>query len=308
MTKDQPPPSPPYVGYPMYHPEAPIDWSRHRQTVLQNRKFIVYVTVASALFATAIAFLLTPTYRAETLLAPVTEEKGEGLRTLAGQFGDLAAIAGINIGPAKDRTAEYIAALKSRSLFVTFAREHSLIPVLFAGKWDAQNKRWRDGADAPTESEAFDVWDKEIRWIAQDKRTGLVTVAIEWTDPVLAAKWANDLVKHVNARLRAGAVDEADKSIDYLQRQLPSTNSVEMQQALYRLIEAQAKKKLIATTREEYAFTMIDPAVTPEKRHAPKRTRIVVLGIFLGLFAGIAIAHVVSSRENDERVSNRDRA
>jgi hypothetical protein len=232
--------------------------------------------------------VLPPVYRAEVLLAPVTEEKSEGLGALASQFGDLAALAGVNLGTRKDKTAEYIAALKSRALSVSFIKEANVMPVLYSGKWDEEKKAWKNPGAAPTEWKTFELWDKDIRSVTQDKRTGLVTLAIEWEDPALAAKWANAFVGHVNARLRAEAVDEADRSIAYLEKQLPQTSSVEVQQAIYRLIEAQTKKKMIASTRAEYAFTTIDPAVTPERHARPKKLSVVAAGLLLGLFVAVA--------------------
>jgi uncharacterized protein involved in exopolysaccharide biosynthesis len=287
----------------MYPPEEPIDWAGYWRVLVEQKKLIGIITAASTLSALLIAFLLPPVYRAEVLLAPVTEDKSEGLGALAGQFGDLAALAGVNLGTRKDKTAEYVAALKSRALSTSFIREANLMPVLYSNKWDEQKKAWKNPDDAPTEWKTFELWDKDIRSVAQDKRTGLVTLAIEWEDPALAAKWANALVSHVNARLRAEAVDEADRSIAYLEKQLPQTSSVEVQQAIYRLIEAQTKKKMVASTREEYAFITIDPAVTPDARTAPKRVRMIVLGLFIGLFVGISIAVFMQRQHRAQRTS-----
>jgi uncharacterized protein involved in exopolysaccharide biosynthesis len=281
----------------MYPPEEPIDWGAYWKILVEQRKLIGIITAATTLIALVIAFVLPPVYRAEVLLAPVAEDKAEGLGALAGQFGDLATLAGVNLGTRKDKTAEYVAALKSRALSVSFIKEANVMPVLYSGKWDEEKKAWKNPGDAPTEWKTFELWDKDIRSVTQDKRTGLVTLAIEWEDPALAAKWANALVSHVNARLRAEAVDEADRSIAYLERQLPQTNSVEVQQAIYRLIEAQTKKKMMASTREEYAFTTIDPAVKPERRHRPVRSVLVLVAMLLGAAAGV-IAAVIASRKN----------
>jgi uncharacterized protein involved in exopolysaccharide biosynthesis len=304
MAKDQPPtqsPPPPYPGYPapfvVYPPEEPIDWGEYWLVIVKNRKLIGIITAASTLIALLIAFLLPPVYRAEVLLAPVSQDKSEGLSAIANQYGDLAALAGINLGPSKDKTAEYIAALKSRSLSVSYIKEANLMPILFASKWDAEKKQWKDNTDAPTEWKAFELWDKNIRLVNLDKRTGLVTLIVEWKDPVLAAKWANDFTRHVNTRLRTEAVEEAEKSIAYLEKQLPTTNSVEVQQAIYRLIETQTKKKMIASTREEYAFTTIDPAVTPERKHRPRRTMLVFTGLLLGLAGSVIVAIIVGRRK-----------
>jgi uncharacterized protein involved in exopolysaccharide biosynthesis len=298
MTKpNEPPQTPPqFPGYPVpliYQPQEPIDWSWYWRIIVDQRKLIAAVTVASTLIATAIALLITPTYRAEVLLAPVERDSAQGLSALAGQFGDLASLTGLNLGSRKDKTAEYVAALKSRALSVAFIKENKLMPVLFADKWDTANKHWNDSSNAPTEWKAYEKWDENIRRVAQDRRTGLVTLAIEWKDPALAAQWANELVKEVNTRLRLEAVKEADQSISYLEKQLPQTNSVEVQQAIYRLIEGQTKEKMIASTREEYAFTTIDPAVTPEKKHRPRRAAIVLAGLLLGLITAVGVVLVI---------------
>src|SRR4030066_2274740 len=119
-----PPPGPP--GYPppqgMYM-EEPINWSEYWQVLVEHRKLIGIITAASTLLATATAFLLTPLYRAEVLLAPVSEERAGSLSSLTGQFGDLAALAGVNLGSNKDKSAEAIAAPKSRSLATHFSKD-----------------------------------------------------------------------------------------------------------------------------------------------------------------------------------------
>jgi uncharacterized protein involved in exopolysaccharide biosynthesis len=270
--------------------EEPINWHEYWQVLVEHKKLIGIITAASTFLATATAFLMTPIYRAEVLLAPVSEERAGSLSSLTGQFGDLAALAGVNLGANKDKTAESIAALKSRSLSVAFMEKENLKPILFPRKWSTENKKWKDQDDVPTDWEAFEIFDKDIRAVSVDKKTGLVMLAIEWKDPALAAKWANSLVRQVNTRLRNEAIEESEKSTAYLEKQLASTSSVEIQQAIYRLVEAQAKKKMIANAREEYAFNVIDPAVSPEERVKPKRLFIVLAGLIIGVAAGFTVA------------------
>ena len=295
-TPTPPPASPPPQAVYM---EEPINWREYWQVLVEQKKLIGIITAASTLIALLIAFLLPPIYRAEALLAPVSQDKSEGLGAMANQFGDLAALAGVNIGSGKDKIAEYIAALKSRSLSVAFADKENLKPILFPRKWDAEKKKWKDQDEIPTDWEAFEIFDKEIRSVNVDRKSGLVTLVIEWKDPALAAKWATSLVKQVNNRLRTEAIEEAERNITYLEKQLGSTSSVEIQQAIYHLIETQAKKKMIASTREEYAFSVIDPAVPPEKRSKPKRGLLVAIGILVGLFAAVTASILIGHKQRD---------
>lgn len=305
MTKRHDPPAapPPFAAFPpyiVYREEEALDLGAYWRLVVERRLLVGAIAVVATLIAVATALMLPPVYRAEALLAPAEQEKAEGLGALAGPIGDLAALAGASLGPAKDKTAEFIAALKSRAFSVSFIKEQNLMPVLFADNWDKEKKTWKDVARPPTEWSAYERWDKGIRQVNVDRRSGLITLAIEWRDPVLAAKWANELVRQANARLRAEAVDEASRNIAYLEKQLAHTSTVEVQQAIYRLIEAQTKKKMLASTRSEYAFTVIDPAVPPGMKYKPNRKAIVSAGLLLGLVLGVAAAIVVGRRRDAE--------
>ena len=310
MTKRHDPPSvpPPYSAFPtpyvVYREEETIDVAMYWRLIVAQRKWVFILTAVATLTAVGIGFALPPVYRAETLLVPVEQEKGDGFGALAGQLGDLAAIAGVNFGSAKDKTAEFVAALNSRALSVSFIKEKNLMPILFESQWDSAKKSWKAGLDPPTEWQAYGLWDNTVRRVSVDRRSGLITLAIEWRDPVLAANWANELVQKVNSRLRAEAVEEADRSVAYLQKQLPQTSAVEVQQAIYRLIEIQTKKKMIADTRGEYAFTTIDPAVPPEAKYKPNRSMIVYVGLVLGLALGILVAIVAGRRQDVAAVEN----
>ncbi len=138
-------PPQPYPGYPppywYYPPEQETSLLEYWDAIVKRKFTVTLITLVTTGVALAAAFLMTPIYRAETLLAPVSEEQSAGLQTLASQFGDLAALAGINVGRGKDKTAEYVAALKSRAASVAFIKEQNLMPVLFADKWDKANKR-----------------------------------------------------------------------------------------------------------------------------------------------------------------------
>ena len=298
-----PPPVPAYY----YPPEEEIDFMELWQVLVENKQLIAKITGACTAIALAVALLTTPIYRAETLLAPVSEEQVSGLAALAGQFSGLSELAGINIGGGGS-TEESIATLKSRELTKAFIKEEGLMPILFENDWDAEKKAWKkrwwnfsDGKDGPTAWDAYKLFNEKIRSVKVDKKTTLVTVAIEWEDPELAAKWANKLVKRINQERRQEAIQEAEKSIAYLEQQLMKTGVVEIQQSIYKLIEAQTKTKMVANTREEYAFKVIDSAVVPEEKIKPKRKLIVIMGIILGGMAGVFTAFFRRFLENQRK-------
>lgn len=245
------------------------------------RLIACFVTVSVAL-AAMVAYTMAPTYRAEVLLAPVAPPKSEAFAAI-GPLGDLASLFETVVGGPRDRTSESIAALRSRSLALDFIKEQELKPLLFPDRWDSAQKSWRSDVRPPSDLDAYELFDRHIRTVKLDRRTGLVTLSIDWHDPVAAARWANRLVEHVNARRRSDAVQEAQKSIVYIQRQLGRTSSLEVRQALYRLIEVQTKTSAVAQAREEYAFRVIDEAIPPERRIRPRRLLMLQVAALAGL-------------------------
>lgn len=249
------------------------------------------LAASGAAVMAGVAYLMTPVYRVQVVLAPVTEDKSSSLlSSLQTSLGGLASLAGLDIGSDGSSKAVAIATLKSRAMAESFIRERGLMQRFFADAWDAQAQRWRvaDPADAPTMDDAYRYFDEEIRFVSEDALTGLVTFSIEWTDPQEAADWAMDYVARTNARLRADAIENARRSIDYLQGERTRTTVVEVQQGIYRLIEAHLGRITLANAREEYAFKVVDPAVVPDpdRFERPKRLLMIVLGCLLGAFLG----------------------
>lgn len=270
--------------------------------ILGEYRFVVLgVTLLAGLASLATALMMTPQYRAEVLLAPVSDlDEDAGYMSRITEFGDLAALTGIRLGR-KDRKDESIATLQSRQFTDRFIQERKLARILFAAVWDNERQRWkarRWGKAAPTSWEAFERFDEQVRHIREDRRTGLVTLAVDWQDPVLAAEWANGLVADVNATLRQQAVDRSSASIAYLQEQLAGTSVVELQQVLHRLIELEMKKIILARVNKEYAFKVVDPAVVPEETIRPRTMMIVLLGSTAGLILAVLVVLVLNARRS----------
>ena len=280
--------------------------------VLTRYKWMVLaVTVAGVLASTTAALLMTPLYRAEVVLAPVADNEGVGrYAAQLERFGGIAALAGVEFSQHGSRKNEAIATLKSRLLTEQFIRDEKLLPVLFQDAWDASNGRWnvRDPEDIPTLWDAYALFDEKVRRISQDKRNGLVVLAIDWHDPQLAAQWGNELVRRVNVMLRDRTAEESQKAIDYLRGQLSQTSAVELKQVLHRLIESEMKEIILANVNEEFAFRVIDPATAPGEAFRPRPVQMAIIAGVLALTAGMILALLLdfARRERSSTRRNRD--
>ena len=266
--------------------EDEIDLLELIRTLLQSWKTIVGITILCTGLAAAYAIHAPEVFKAETLLAPAQEEKSSASSAL-GQFGGLAAMAGISI-PSDSNIEQVVATLNSRKFLRTYINQNKLIPVLFDEIWDADNKAWMvsSAEDEPTEQKAIESF-KSCLSVDEDKKSGLITLSISWKDPELAAQWANDLVKQLNEQLREQAIADSKKRVGYLEQELAKTTLQDMRAVLYNLLESEKQKAMLANVNEDFALEVIDPAVAPETREKPKRKLIVALGGVCGGFIGI---------------------
>jgi uncharacterized protein involved in exopolysaccharide biosynthesis len=245
--------------------------------VLWNYKWLVAaLTVGCTVAAVWIAMTTPFVYRAEVTITPVsTTDNGVG--ALGGRLGSLAGLAGVNLtqnGP----TAESQAVLRSRKLTEIFIARHKLQSRILG--------------NAPEQSLwlAVDRFRQLVLSFRQEKDNGTTIVTIKWKDPREAATWANDYVALANEILRDRAIEDSTRNIKFLNEQISKTSVVEIQKVMFGLVESETKNHMLASTRTEYAFTVVDPAVTPEQRDWPRRGLMTLTGLAIGLALGTFVA------------------
>ena len=255
--------------------------------VLRRRWWVIGAVLFFTAVSAVVVLLITPTYEGSVVLVPAnTERIGESLGGAAGQLGSIASVVGLNLNSRSSTTDEALAILRSRQFTESFISDRNLLPELFARKWDAQRKQWKGPADKqPTLAKGYKYFDKEIRDITQDRKTGLVTVRIVWRDRNEAAEWANDLARRLNEEMRTRALQREDLAVGYLDRELHSTTEVVAREAIGRLIESELKQRMLANVTQEYAFRVVDRALPsdPDDRVGPHRIRLILGGAITGL-------------------------
>jgi len=286
------PPSGYFIVIPETPPGTPDDLAAFVDGLLGKWKLLLTMTMIGGCVGLISALLMPSIYRAQALIAPVI--RTNGLAT-GGALRQLSALANIDLGSEDVRKEESLATLKSRGFAREFIQANNLLPVLFPDRWDGAHS-WRAGTIPPTLDETVKRFTNEVIDIEEDRSTGFVTVTVKWRSPQLAAQWANALVEMVNEKLRVEAIGSADRSLEYLNRELAKTNVVEIRQAIYRLTEQQVNNAMLANVQREYAYRFLDRAVAPERRFSPKRTVVSAVGAATGLFLGVLIVYVQRRR------------
>jgi uncharacterized protein involved in exopolysaccharide biosynthesis len=252
--------------------------------VVLHWKLILFCTLLFAGAGVAYALLATEKFTAQVVLIPA---KSNNTRGLLSQFGGLASLAGITLG--SDDHTEPLAMLRSKSLTREFIRERNLVEVLLESRYPRFKGEKRL-------SQAVDYFDRRVKSVSEDRKTGLVTVTIEWKDPVVAAEWANALVERLNERMRQRALDESTKNVAYLRGELASNNVVALQESISKLLEVELQTIMLARGNIEYSYRVVDRATPPHRRSWPKRTLTVGLSAALGAFLAVLILSLRQER------------
>ena len=299
----------PYPPNPQ-HGDNEIDLRGLFIALWKGKWVIIATTFVFAIGSVLYALSLPNIYKADALLAPAESSNGGGLSKMAGQLGGLAALAGVNLGAEEFSQADLaVQVMKSRQFAEAFIDKHDLlIPLMAATDWDLTNNKlildeelynpdtaeWLREPNGlrgakPTAQEAFEVLNKQVLNVNQDKESGLYTVSVKHYSPYVAQQWVNWLIEDINKVMRERTIAETSQNLAYLNAQLQKTAVADMQSTFYKLIEEQTKSLMLAEVQEEFVFKVVDPAVVPEKKDGPKRALICILGTLLGAMFGIVV-------------------
>jgi uncharacterized protein involved in exopolysaccharide biosynthesis len=246
------------------------------------------------------SFLAPKEYEASTMIEPTSDNSNSAQTGALGSLGsNLIALAGLSAGSDTKKT-ESVAVLQSATLTEKYIQDNNLMPILFAKQWDAAHSRWKatDPARIPTLWKTNEYFRKNVRSLTTDSKSGLLTLTITWTDPVLAANWANGLVQLANDFQRNAALADSQRDIDYLSGEAAKTDVLGIKQTIYSILEREYSKAMLAKGNNEYAFKIIDRAQVPERPTYPNKLVWILVAFFtsVSFYFFIAFCIVVWSK------------
>ncbi|MFS6538280.1 Wzz/FepE/Etk N-terminal domain-containing protein [Idiomarina loihiensis] len=290
--------------------------------IWQGKWWIIAITFVFAVGSVIYSLSLPNIYKSEATLAPTEEASGGGLSQMAGQLGGLASLAGVNLGGKNaDKTTIALEILKSRAFIKSFVEKYDILPELMAVEewnrgsgvvfdnelYNPDTKEWVREVEPPKQPEPSSweyvkVFRESVLEVSKDDTTGLVTIAVNHQSPEVAEQWVVWLIEEINNHMRERDIQEAQRSLEYLDKELQSTSLSDMQQVFYQLIEKQTQTIMLANVRPEYIFQTLDPAVVPEQKAKPSRALICIIGTFLGGFLSVGFVLVRNIfRKEDEK-------
>ena len=263
---------------------------------------ILVITAVFAIASVIYALSVPNQYNATALLSPA-QSSGGGLSGALGQLGGLAAMAGVSLGGGESSEAQVAQEImKSWSFIEGFIQSNNLAVEVYAAEgwnkgsnelqidsdiYDVSKSQWLVKDDdtgelgPPSSWKLFEKFSEKLA-VSEDKKSGLLSVSIEYYSPQIAKQWLDLYVAAINDHMQKRKMAKVTRNIEYLEAQIKKTNIAEMQEVFYTIIEEQIKSKMLAEASPDYAFVAVSPSMVPEEKSQPKRALICILGTLLG--------------------------
>jgi uncharacterized protein involved in exopolysaccharide biosynthesis len=301
------------------HYDDEIDLRELFTALWAGKVMIVAITVVFAISAVIYALSVPNQYKATTLLVP-SQSDGGGLSGTLGRLGGLASLAGVSIGggeSSESQVAQEI--MKSWSFVEHFIVDNDLAVEIYAAKgwnkasgelridqdiYDTETKNWLISdslglARPPSSWMLFKSFSKRLA-VSEDKKTGLISVSIEYYSPHIAKRWLDLYILAINKHMQERQMEKVSRNIQYLENQIEKTEIAEMQEVFYTIIEEQIKSKMLVEASPNYVFTEVSSSMVPEEKSQPKRALICILGVLLGGMLSVLLVLVMHyARKSD---------
>ena len=281
---------------------------------------IIAITAVFAFVSVIYALSLSDQYKATVLLAPAQSDSSD-LSGALGQLGGFASLAGVDIGGGESSESQMAQEImKSWSFIDVFIAENNISVEVYAAEgwsrgsnelqidddiYDAETKTWLVENDntgevgQPSSWVLFEAFSERLV-VSENKKSGLVSVSIEYYSPQIAKQWLDMYVAAINAHMQQRQMEKVTNNINYLQAQIENTSIAEMREVFYTIIAEQTKNKMMTEASPEYAFVAVSPSMVPEVTSQPQRRFICTLGTLLGGMLSVLLVLVMHyARKSD---------
>jgi tyrosine-protein kinase Etk/Wzc len=217
--------------------------------VLWNqRKFLLALFLVATISTGCLSLFVFPKiYQAKASLIPVESREG-GLSSYLSMLGGI----GLSLPAGKAAPSQtLVAILESRTLKEKVISRLDLLKIFSEKEWDPLRKEWKDPTKAPSLEDGVKAL-RGITRVSDERRTGLVTITVEWKDPALASEIANAHILELEGFINANALSVAKKKRLFLEAQVSKTKR-ELSEAEERFKDFQQEKRFVAMNEQAEA-------------------------------------------------------
>ena len=287
--------------------EDEIDLAALIGALWQGKWIIIGFTSVASILVVIYSLSLPNIYSGQALLVPVSSK--DSVSGSSQSLGGLASLAGISLSDSSDKSVVAIEKLQSLSFFEGQILKQINIPDLMAVEswnpsnnsitydrevYDDKTKSWTrevvfPQTPKPSTQESYKAFMGHLS-VAKNLKTNIITVTISHQSPFIAKQWADLVVTEINTFYREKDRSEAEFAVNYLNDQIAQTRLSEVKMVIAEVLAQQIQKLTLIEANDNYIFDYIDPPAVMEKKSAPRRAIICIIGALLGGFIGALVA------------------
>ena len=259
-----------------------------------NFKFLFLTCFLSAVLALIFAISRDEIYSAEVLLSPAKSIKNSDSSTSRA----LGALVGVGADNSSDKTKLALKTIDTKEFFRVFYYHENFLQELSAAKgYDKNSKElildetkyrnnsWVEG-EKPNLQKAHREF-MDIISVEHDRLDGFITIKVDHLSPYIAKEWLDLLVSELNLKFKVYQKREAEKSVNYLKKQMQNAKLAELKGIFSSMLVEQYEIIMLSEITDEVVFRVIDEPMVPDRKSKPSRAFITIFltlsGVFLSL-------------------------
>ena len=273
----------------------------------QGKWIIMGFTSVASILVVIYSLSLPNIYSGQALLVPVSSK--DSVSGAAQNLGGLASLAGISLSDSSDNSVVATEKLQSLRFFEgKILTQINISDLMAVESWNPNNnsityddaiydyktKSWTrevvfPQTPKPSAQESYKAFLEHLS-VVKDLKTNIVTITISHQSPYVAKQWADLVVTEINTFYREKDRSEAEFAVNYLNDQIAQTRLSEVKMVIAEVLAQQIQKLTLIEANDNYIFDYIDPPAVMEKKSAPRRAIICIIGALLGGFIGALVA------------------
>jgi hypothetical protein len=290
-----------------------IDLAQLARLVRERWRLVLGFILGALFLALTYLHLAEYTYTATLVVSPVASSSAStgGLASKLGGLGNIASLAGINIGGNTGTQAfmMYQEGLYSRDVAEQLAKDPQIMHSVFHKQWDAENKKWLPPLPVvraifqfgkvilgvplrpwqPPDGALLQEYIIDHVEVDPDPEKPLVTITYRYKDAQMAVRFLRELDGAVDNKLRSIALVRANQYVGYLSDQLNKVTNTDIRDALMTTLIDQENTVMMASVTAPYAAQPFGPPSASRRPLNPKPLLILPAALLIGgLFGSLA--------------------
>ncbi len=266
----------------------------------------------------AYQFTKHDSYTSSAKLKIEKDDDSSILGNLNSSLGALGQLTG-GLGGSGSQENYVVELIGSRVLLESILTKNDLLPELVSAKgfnetteeiifnkyFDSEKKEW--SFNSKKDEDETLLFEKiyiekylENIFVRLNRQTNFVEVSFSHPSPIFAQQFLNLLLSELDDLARNDALEDAEKSVMYLEKRLNEATQSDLRSSISSLIEAQLKIIMYATTKEAYLIKYIDKPNLPYEASSPNRILIILVSLIIGFIAA-SMAVLIRTKFFDDR-------